>query len=265
MRTKLCLSLIAAAVMGPMSLPAIAADVVRPAPTLVRPAAPVWTGFYLGLHGGGGWGDKTWSEPTGSGPTTGLVDAQGTINGILGGAQAGFNFQLSPTLVTGVEADISWANIHGTFPCFDGLHVIINEPSADHCGATANLLGTIVGRAGANVGNALVYVVGGAAWVRDEYTDNYYFPSLCVTGGGFCATYHGSEHRWGWTIGAGVEYAISANWSAKGQYNFMDFGTRRVSIDAATGDPSLQCPCHYEENIAQRIHTVTFGLNYRFR
>jgi outer membrane immunogenic protein len=239
-----------------------AADLpVKAAPMAPPPPAFSWTGIYIGGHLGGGWGQKTWSQPSGSGDTTGLVDAEGTTSGILGGGQIGLNYQFSPRWVAGIEADFSWGNIKGSFPCFDGFHQIIGEASADHCGAKSDSIVTVVGRVGPTVGPMWIYLLGGGAWVRDHYTDSYFFPDHY---GSFVVGYSASETRSGWTVGGGVEYAVDANWSAKIQYNYMDFGTRRVTISAPGGDPAGDCPCQYDENIEQKIHTVKFGLNYRF-
>lgn len=233
-------------------------------PPVAAPVPWTWTGFYLGVHVGAGWGDKIWSEPTGSvtneGDLSGLVDADGTVAGFLGGGQIGFNLQLLPNWVAGIEADVSGADIKGAFPCFNGIHAFVGETSADSCRSKSDVLGTIVGRIGPTVGPAWIYVLGGGAWIRDHYSDDYFLTPDC---GGLCATYSASETRWGWTVGTGIEYAISANWSAKVQYNFMDFGTRELTFIAPVG-PDIGCPCHYDENIQQRIHTVKFGINYRW-
>jgi outer membrane immunogenic protein len=226
-------------------------------PPVAAPVPWTWTGFYIGVHIGAGWGDKIWSEPADSPDTGGLVDADLTVSGFLGGGQIGYNLQVLPNWVAGIEADVSGADIKGRSPCFDGIHSIFPEDSADSCHSKSDVLGTIVGRVGPTIGNAWVYVLGGGAWIHDHYTDDYYFPNLV-------ATYSASETRWGWTVGTGIEYAITANWSAKVQYNFMDFGTKELTIVAPTGEEFLGCPCHYRENIEQRIHTVKFGLNYRF-
>jgi outer membrane immunogenic protein len=244
-------------------------------PPVAAPAPWTWTGFYIGVHIGAGWGDKIWSEPAGSsvncedclggsGTTAGLVDADGTVAGFLGGGQIGFNLQILPNWVAGVEADVSGADIRGNFPCFGGQHAIVQEASADSCHSKSDVLGTIVGRVGPTIGPAWIYVLGGGAWIRDHYSDDYFFPSsFCPSG--FCTTYSASETRWGWTVGTGVEYAIGANWSAKVQYNFMDFGTTRELLFIAPGSVDLGCaPCQYKEDIQQRIHTVKFGINYRW-
>ena len=76
-----------------------------------------------------------------------------------------------------------------------------------------------------------------------------------------------SETRWGWMFGTGVEYAVTPNWSAKVEYNYLDFGTRTVFLPSDLGplgpvvagtfnDPNVE--------IRQRIHLIKLGVNYRF-
>jgi outer membrane immunogenic protein len=240
-----------------------AADLgVRPtykAPPVVAPVPFTWTGFYIGAHIGGGWGDKilttcdnaTDSNCSGTVPP-GFVSANGTVAGILGGGQIGFNFQFLPNWVAGIEADVSAADIKGGYSCFATQDALVNLDFADTCSSRADVLGTIVGRVGLTVGPAWVYVLGGGAWVHDQHVDDFFAgQSQCPCH--FTAT----ETRWGWTVGAGIEYAIYGNWSAKLQYNFMDFGDRKLTLVDQFGDEE-------SENYRQRVHTVKFGINYRF-
>ena len=63
----------------------------------------------------------------------------------------------------------------------------------------------------------LLYVTGGGAWVRDEFTYNAPASGRSV-----------KQNRTGWTIGAGIEYGLSPNWSIAAQYNFIDLGDKDV-------------------------------------
>jgi outer membrane immunogenic protein len=91
-------------------------------------------------------------------------------------------------------------------------------------------------------------VKGGGAWVRDEYT--------ITSGGLFFADADDTQN--GWTIGAGLEYGFSPNWSAKVEYNYLDFGTDRVTFVPLAGASFLR-------DVDQQIHAVKVGINYRFR
>jgi outer membrane immunogenic protein len=215
-----------------------AADMPVKAPRIaVAPAAFSWGGLYIGGHVGYGWGDKEWSDIYISGVLTrpGVVGTY-DVKGPLGGGQIGYNWQ-SNWMVFGVELDASAANIKGDGNCTTFL-----------CDSHINAVGTITGRLGASLGNnILIYAKGGAAWAREEHT-----MIVTVQGPDFSST----KTRWGWTIGGGLEYAFTSNWSGKIEYRFMDFGTEEHTF-IVSGAP-------VQANIDQRISTVIVGLNYRF-
>jgi len=211
------------AVLGTTALAAVmvvgaaqAADMPVKAPIYAAPFN--WIGFYIGAHVGAGWSTKEWSE-------VGIVFANYNLNGFLGGGQIGYNWQ-SGWAVFGVEADASLADIKGSF--FEG-----------GISSKIDSLGTVTARFGGAVDHALVYVKGGGAWAHDKHE---------IEG------LSSSETIWGWTVGAGVEYAFAPNWSGKVEYNFLDFGKHTFTFE----------PIPLQEDIRQTVHTVKFGINYRF-
>jgi outer membrane immunogenic protein len=208
----------------------------RPAPI----AAPVWTwnGFYIGAHVGGAWGtvESEFSDFP-------FPIASSTINGFLGGGQIGYNIQ-NGIFVFGIEADASWTNLKGTTPC---LFVLT-------CKREADVLGTITGRLGLTADRALIYVKGGAAWAHIEH-DVSIFGTALVSDDKFV---------WGWTVGTGVEYAITGNWSAKIEYNYMDFGSNTLNFAIPVGIPGGPGAGTIDVDATTRIHAVKFGVNYRF-
>jgi outer membrane immunogenic protein len=224
-----------------------AADLPAKARPLPVAAAPVWswTGLYIGAHVGGAWGTiESELNLGGLGAPIGgsFPIASGTINGFLGGGQIGYNFQ-SGVVVFGIEADASWSNLKGTTPCL----VVIS------CHREVNALGTITGRLGFTADRALIYVKGGGAWAHVEHT------ATIPIGPGF--SLEADKTIWGWTVGAGVEYAITGNWSAKLEYNYMDFGTNSLGFNAAIpGGPAFA----FDVDTTTNIHAVKFGINYRF-
>lgn len=177
---------------------ASAADLPRQAPVYKAPAyvAPInnWTGFYVGLNGGGGWGSSKW---------TGLGNSFDVSGGLVGGT-VGYNWQFG-TWVIGLEGDADWANIKGSTAC-----------GATTCETKNDFLATIRGRVGYAFDRWLPYVTGGAA-----------IGSLKASSPGFSSV---SDTNVGWTIGAGMEYAFAPNWSAKVEYLYVDLG----SIDCGT-------------------------------
>jgi len=207
---------------------AMAADLKTPVykapPAGVIPAAYDWTGFYVGGHVGYGWGQKNWTDTFG-------LDASSTPNGFLGGGQVGYNYQIGQ-YVLGIEADGSWSGIKGGTTAFGA--------ALDN---NIDWTSTVTGRAGLAFDRWLVYGKGGVAFAGDRYSTNLYTPG----------TVEVTDTRIGWTVGAGVEYAFAPAWSAKLEYNYMDFGTKAVSFAPGTST-----------DIDQQVHAVKFGINYKF-
>ncbi len=240
----LCLaSITAVAIMGCAA--ASAADLPRKAPAYAPPPPPApfnWTGFYVGGHLGGDWGTKEWSnevDPTGSSP--GFLGS-GTVNGFLGGLQAGYNYQIN-WVVLGIEGDFSWTDASKTYSCFGGFET---------CSSKAEWFSSLTGRIGGAVDRALFYLKGGVAWVHEKHSDSC--PDCSATGG--LNVWDASETRTGWTLGGGVEYAFTRNWSAKVEYDYMDFGTKTVAFTSPFVPENV--------DIQQRVHAVKAGVNYKF-
>jgi outer membrane immunogenic protein len=213
-----------------MSGAAFAADIQRPvykAPPAGVVAVPTydWTGFYIGGHVGYGWADKSWRDGFGLAGVTHQAD------GFLGGFQGGANYQIGQ-FVLGVEGDWSWSGMTGGTTAF-----------ASNFNTDIDWTATLTGRVGVAFDRLLVYGKGGAAWARDRFSTNFYtLPGSEVT-----------DTRLGWTVGAGLEYAFAPQWTAKLEYNYMDFGTRSVSFLPGTST-----------DIDQQVHAVKFGINYKF-
>ena len=191
MKTKLILAGIAALLTAPFA--AHGADLPQPykAPAYVAPAVPSWSGFYIGINGGYGWGTSDWDHPAG----LGLKPAGG-----LAGGTIGYNFQTG-SWVWGIEADFDWSGMKDSKACGLGT-----------CETKNDWLGTARGRIGyAGWNNWLPYITGGAAF-GDVKADNSLSGSTA------------SKTQLGWTAGLGVEYALRANWSVKVEYLYADLG-----------------------------------------
>jgi outer membrane immunogenic protein len=163
------------------------------APLYKAPPAPApaydWSGFYLGINGGGGWGHSYWS---GQGSGFGLSGGQA-------GGTLGYNWQVGK-VVLGAEGDVDWMRLTGT----DGSTL------CPGCNTTGTWLSTVRGRLGYSFDRVMPYVTGGLA-VGDI---NAAAPGL--TGA--------SNTNAGWTVGGGVEVALPGNWSAKAEYLHVDLG-----------------------------------------
>ena len=217
------------------------------APPLLTGAGFSWDGFYAGLHSGVTLGKARWSRPTGFYTILGDVPSQGDIGATLGGAQAGFNKQFGP-LVAGAEADVSFGRFDGNSNC-GGLP----NPGGvgDICHSHATAIATLAGRLGFAAGNALLFVKAGGAFTRDKYDSaSFYLPAF---------TGSANRGRFGWTLGGGVEYALTRNLSWKAEYAYVDFG-RRAQAFAITAFPPGG-----GWDIARSQQVVKFGLNYSLR
>jgi outer membrane immunogenic protein len=257
------LALLAAAAIGLGATEfATAADMpVKAAPRYVEHApAFSWTGFYLGVHGGAGWGTVESSADIGAAlanagiPGVGFVlpTSSHGINGFLAGGQVGYNWQAGP-FVYGIEGNISWADIEGNTPCL----LLFN------CNTKINWMADVSGRLGiVPIPNLLVYVKGGVAWADSDYS---FGNSISIANvGTFSVDSAVSDTRIGGLLGMGVEYSFFRNWSAKIEYNYMDFGKETYDFAVTASGPGGSTTINVPVEINQQIHVMKAGVNYRF-
>jgi outer membrane immunogenic protein len=212
--------------------PAVAADLgARPYGNAPAYAAPIyhWTGFYLGAHAGGAFsGDNSFN-----GLVLSNYDAR-----FLGGVQLGADYQFAGVFVVGVEGQYSWLTSNRIPSIFPTGFVYSNNQRG---------LGSITGRFGYSWGLALFYAKGGYAYSSHSET--------LTLGGAPIAFTLDRNHRDGYTVGAGVEYLFTPNWSAKAEYQYYDFGSSRFIA------PAPLVPFGTFSNVE---HTLKAGVNYRF-
>jgi outer membrane immunogenic protein len=216
--------------------PAVAADLAaRPytkAPPMVQ-ALYDWSGFYIGINGGGGTSRNSWDLvgglPQGSHDATG-----GTIGG-----QIGYRWQTGP-IVFGVEGQGNWADFSG-----DNVSQVI---PGNRNRTKIDAFGLFTGQIGYAWNNALLYVKGGAA-----VTDNRY--SILTTAGGLLLA-STDETRWGGTVGVGFEYGFAPNWSFGVEYDHLFMGSSTNNFATL---PVLQ-----SDNIKQDVDLFTARVNYKF-
>lgn len=220
---------------------ASAADMAVKAPISKAPqvVAYNWTGCYVGVNGGLAWGKARWFDPA----LGGIEFSNHNITGGLAGGTFGCNYQTG-SVVLGLEGDVDWADIHGS-----GIDTLSGGALTDH--TKIDFMATAAGRIGWAWGPALFYAKGGAAWVHDKY-----WTIVNATGATF---YSAAQTRTGWMVGGGVEYAFSGPWSAKLEYDYMNFGTRSATFAGGTF-PGAPFPF----NIKEQVSVVKLGLNYRF-
>jgi outer membrane immunogenic protein len=230
---------------------ASAADLPVKAPIYKAPAViPFsWTGCYLGAHIGYGWGQKHDTDNLASDWFLGQpVDVD--TDGVLGGGQVGCNYQFTSNFVIGIEGTLSAAGL-------DGSTTVTSPPVSVVAHVKTDWLATLAARLGYSFDRSLLYVKGGAAWAHDKYSGDWTFGVVGVNG--ISGSVSATETRTGWLIGVGWEYAFTNNWSAKVEYDYMNFGTKAVSFPVSP--PGFGT---YIGDIEQKIQTITVGINYRF-
>jgi outer membrane immunogenic protein len=201
-----------------------------------------WTGFYVGVHAGAALGLQ---EATFTLPTLRSVN-QHTMTGFLGGAQVGVNYQTGPWVI-GAEAQLSWSGLDGTNTCEPGAPVALLN-----CRTQADWLGTVAARLGIASDRTMIFVKAGGAWVHDKHEMISFIAPF--------VTIPADDTRYGWMFGTGIEHAFFANWSAKIEYDYLDFGTQGVRFPGLAG---LVTGLNEEVKVRQSIHLVKVGLNYR--
>jgi outer membrane immunogenic protein len=236
--------------------PGLAADLPVKAPPMPAPVF-TWTGLYFGGNVGWGWGHNESTElPPGSlAFPTGTVFNTVNLSGFLGGVQAGFNYQTVYNLVVGVEGEFTWSDMSGTAttlstaPRFVGFSSTVTSRIKD--------FGDLTGRIGWAAGPWMFYGKGGVA-LGETSSSGVNF----LADGTLSSTHTSSTDRVGWIVGAGFEWAFAPAWSAKIEYDHIEFNPTNVginSISATTGALSTTF-----DSSTERIDLVKGGINYRF-
>jgi outer membrane immunogenic protein len=211
---------------------------VRGAPPPLYSISPSWSGLYVGLHGGYGWGDVDWSfkESYFAVPGDKFSDEP---EGWLGGGQIGFNVQTG-SLVWGLEASLSGANIESSSSSPFGAD--------DTFSTDIHRLWTLTGRLGYAFDHWLAYVKGGYAGGRVEISAANDLADLTATA---------TETHHGWTLGAGLEYLVTPNLTLGLEYNYLDLG--QAEYRALDSEEKV-----FEVDNDVTAHTVMLRLNYKF-
>lgn len=215
--------------------PVTAADIPVKAPVQAPPPAYNWYGFFIGAHGGYGWGrnaveaspDPFFLAPFAAGAVP--FSAGGNPHGFIGGVQWGSNWQFG-RVVLGTESDFSYTDIKAsqTFSSAFGGQVLTTNSDQ-----RLKWFGTTRVRAGVTiVDNVLLYGTGGLASGRVESSASVVGSAGCLPGN--CVFGSGAQDRWGWAAGGGIEYG-NGPWSLKVEYLHYDLGT----LDYNVFDPQI--------------------------
>ncbi|MBR1124630.1 outer membrane beta-barrel protein [Bradyrhizobium lablabi] len=229
-----------------------AASAADMAPRYTKAPPPVvapiynWTGFYIGINGGGGWADKCWDIFNDVGfPIAPFREGCHTASGGTVGGQIGYRWQAAQW-VFGLEAQGNWADFKGSnASLFFAPGAAINRTKVD-------AFGLFTGQVGYAWNNFLWYVKGGAAVTNDKYEG--------IIGGTGIVFDRAEETRWGAAVGTGIEYGFGPGWSLGIEYNHLFMGHRDINLTFVAAPGVLS----RGETIRQDVDIVTARINYRF-
>ncbi len=224
------------AAIAALSLPAFAADMPThkaPPPIPVAMAPYSWTGLYVGIEGAGSFGNSVENYIV-SGASTSAF----SVNGVMGGGTIGYNYQVG-SFVFGLEADLSGGSMTGSTICRDGVST---------CATKSTWLATERGRLGYAIDRTLLFVTGGFA--EADVSAQVSTPSV----GSNTETYT----RSGYALGAGVEYALTQNWTVKADYLYVGLSNHSYFLTNPLPTSALSRNVPYSENL------VRIGVNYKF-
>jgi outer membrane immunogenic protein len=225
-----------------------AADLPRSKPVYapVSTAFTHWTGFYIGGNVGYGWASAETDFSVGG---SAFASATNNLNGVLGGAQLGYNWQIGPA-VLGVEADFQFTGMKGTLQAPSCSAAVCGVATSASYSQTLPWFGTVRGRLGYARDSWLIYGTGGYAYARLE-TD------ASASAGATSVSLSREETRSGWVAGGGIELAFARNWSARMEYLYIDLGRKDATLVIA-GVPTISEDSRITQNL------VRLGVNYRF-
>ena len=215
-----------------------AADMALKAPPPVLAPVWTWTGFYIGADVGGDWARDVVRPAIADGgvfPRDNLI----TPHNVTGAGTVGYNFQ-SGVVVYGIEGDLGYLSIRGN------SKDLLGGTEVDFIGSNG-FYGDVTGRVGYTFDRLLLYTKGGYAFYNGSVMTTTLIPGFTVGSASFSG---------GWTYGGGLEYKITQDWSAKGEYQFFDFGTKTATLTSGAG------VFPYSNRLT--VQTVKIGLNYKF-
>jgi outer membrane immunogenic protein len=234
------ISFLAAAFAVGAVAPALAADLPARAPAYTKAPAIVeaaydWSGFYIGINGGGATGNVNWNADPIPGPA-GDEGSHHPSGGTVGG-QIGYRWQMS-SWVFGLEAQGNWADFSGS-----NVSLLANNTTNT---TKINSFGLFTGQIGYAWDRALIYVKGGGA-----VTDNRFTSITTGPLGGIDST---SETRWGAALGVGIEYAFAPGWSLGFEYDHLFMGNNDVTSNLG----------FFSDHIKEDVDLFTARVNYKF-
>jgi len=229
----------------------------------IAPVTPApmdnWSGFYVGIQGGYLWGDpdivisRDNDDPDHPDTYHRTHDVSDTdVDGFAGGIYAGYNWLLENDWLIGVEGEWNYVSADGTGDLIDRHS---NDPGGkDGTGKTKQEWDASLRlKTGVVVGDYLPYITGGVAWT--SVNAKAYYLGINAKAYDPQTLMDDDQILVGWTIGAGVEMAISENVHVRIQYRYTDYGDENFK-DMVDAD--------FTEKVDYNSHMLTVGLSYRF-
>jgi outer membrane immunogenic protein len=262
-----------------------------------RAPAYSWTGFYIGAQLGGAWGDRSIDRSPNDAAAglllNGTLGALGMqpisahdarISGVTGGIELGYNWQIAPRWVLGIEADFSASDIGGSGSTTSVLQLSPDIFQTANAEQKIDWWGTVRARFGwLAAPDLLLFGTGGLAFGRVTNSDSYgtsgppggIISSAVGVPGGFvsvrcivgttCFAGTDSSVRFGWTVGAGGEWRWSERWSLKAEYLYVNLGATSSTSTALQADLPGEFPASYTTFFhTTDFHVARLGVNYRF-
>ena len=203
-----------------------------------------WTGLYAGLSVGGRWAniDATSVSVGGGAPIANLTSNYDSATARVGG-YVGYNWQMAPTWLLGIEADFAWGDGSASEALVPGFATVAGDSFTVKHTWDSSLRGRVGFLAAPTW---MLYLTGGAAWQKLE-------ASAVLAGVGAQTN---SDTRVGWTFGGGIEGVLWGNWLARAEYRFSDYDTWRSTFFAGANADVV--------DVKATAHTATIGLAYKF-
>ena len=198
--------------------------------------------------------------------------------GVIAGVEIGYNFQ-SGNIVYGLSAGVGYMDISGSVSA-DLPRSKPDDARTDINGtyeAEGGLFGELTARLGYASGRSLFYVKGGGAFLNTDFSSDYVGKNCTYTHcdrGGYKPNtpslfgFEDSDTLMGWTVGVGVEYALTSNWSVKAEYQHFDFGTQSFDYGGeytfSNCGTCIPSKLSGSTDVDYTVDAIRIGLNYRF-
>jgi outer membrane immunogenic protein len=243
--------------------PAVAADL--PAQPYTKAPAMIaaiydWSGFYVGINGGGGSAHKCWNlaQSAAFGVFTPLLNegCHNATGGTVGG-QIGYRWQ-SGAFVFGMEGQGNWANFKGS-----NLNLLAGGgfiPVGLTDQSKVNGFGLLTAQVGYAWNNVLWYAKGGAAVANQNWT--------LFNGATGVGLFQADRTRWGGTVGTGIEYGFAPNWSVALEYDYLwrvsNTNTYVIPAGVLTARGLAGSVTSFNANTRADVNMITARINYHF-